>query len=61
MDLQTFKEEMESYLPIDFYDEENNKYKQYLFSALDENYQNGKYQFCMLAVNMLFMSYLSRW
>ena len=58
MDFDTFREEMESYLPIDFYDEENNRYKNYLLEALEENYQNEKYQFCILAINMLFMSYL---
>ena len=55
MDLETFKEEIESYLPIDFYDEDNNNYKEYLLSALEENYCHGKYQFCIIAANILFM------
>lgn len=56
MDFDTFREEIESYLPIDFYDEENNKYKEYLLEALEQNWKNEKYQFCILAANILFMS-----
>lgn len=58
MDFYTFKQEIEDYLPIDFYNEENNTYKRYLFDALTENWENAKYQFCLLATNMLFMSFL---
>lgn len=58
MDFDTFREEIESYLPIDFYDEENNKYRDYLLEALEQNWKNEKYQFCILATNMLFMSFL---
>lgn len=58
MDFETFRQEIEDYLPIDFYDEENNTYKTYLLDALTENWENNKYQFCILATNMLFMSYL---
>lgn len=58
MDFYTFKQEIEDYLPIDFYNEENNTYKIYLLDALTENWENEKYQFCILATNMLFMSYL---
>lgn len=58
MDFETFKQEIEDYLPIDFYNEENNTYKTYLLDALTENWGNRKYQFCILATNMLFMSYL---
>lgn len=58
MDFNTFKEEITAYLPIDFYDGENNKYRDYLLEALEQNWDNGKYQFCILATNMLFMSFL---
>ncbi len=58
MDFDTFRQEIEAYLPIDFYNEENNTYKRYLLDALTENWENEKYQFCLLATNMLFMSYL---
>ena len=58
MDFDTFREEIEFYLPIDFYDEENNKYRDYLLEALEQNWENEKYQFCILATNMLFMSFL---
>lgn len=58
MDFETFRQEIEDYLPIDFYNEENNTYKTYLLDALTENWENRKYQFCILAANMLFMSYL---
>ena len=58
MNFDTFRQEIEAYLPIDFYDEENNTYKRYLLDALTENWENEKYQFCLLATNMLFMSYL---
>ena len=58
MDFSTFKEEITAYLPIDFYDEENNKYRDYLLEALEQNWNNAKYQFCILATNMLFMSFL---
>ena len=55
MDFYTFKQEIEDYLPIDFYNEENNTYKRYLFDALTENWENEKYQFCIVAANILFM------
>ena len=58
MDFETFRQEIEDYLPIDFYNEENNTYKSYLLDALTENWENAKYQFCILATNMLFMSFL---
>lgn len=58
MNFDTFRQEIEAYLPIDFYNEENNTYKRYLLDALTENWENEKYQFCLLATNMLFMSYL---
>lgn len=58
MEFFTFKEEIIAYLPIDFYDEENNKYRDYLLEALEQNWENEKYQFCILATNMLFMSFL---
>ena len=58
MDFETFRQEIEDYLPIDFYNEENNTYKAYLLDALTENWENEKYQFCILATNMLFMSFL---
>ena len=56
MEFETFREEIESYLPIDFFDDDNNKYKNYLLEALEQNWKNEKYQFCILAANILFMS-----
>ena len=58
MDVHTFCNEMVSYLPLDFDDENNNAYKKYLLDALIENWEKQKYQFCILASNMLFMSCL---
>lgn len=55
MNFDTFRQEIEAYLPIDFYDEENNTYKRYLLDALTENWENEKYQFCIVAANILFM------
>lgn len=55
MNFDTFRQEIEAYLPIDFYNEENNTYKRYLLDALTENWANGKYQFCIVAANILFM------
>lgn len=55
MDFETFRQEIEEYLPIDFYNEENNTYKAYLLDALTENWENEKYQFCIVAANILFM------
>lgn len=58
MDVHTFYDEIVSYLPLDFDDENNNAYKKYLLEALIENWEKQKYQFCILASNMLFMSCL---
>ena len=55
MAFDAFRQEIEAYLPIDFYNEENNTYKRYLLDALTENWANGKYQFCIVAANILFM------
>lgn len=58
MDVHTFCDEIASFLPLDFDDENNNAYKRYLLEALIENWDKQKYQFCILASNMLFMSCL---
>lgn len=58
MDVHTFCDEIASYLPLDFDDENNNAYKTYLLETLIENWEKQKYQFCILASNMLFMSCL---
>lgn len=55
MNFDTFRQAIEAYLPIDFYNEENNTYKRYLLDALTENWENEKYQFCIVAANILFM------
>ena len=58
MDVHTFCDEIASYLPLYFDDENNNAYKTYLLETLIENWEKQKYQFCILASNMLFMSCL---
>lgn len=58
MDFYTFKDKIESYLPIDFYNEENNAYKKYLIEALSENWNNSKFQICIIVANILFMCYV---
>ena len=55
MDCDTFRQKIEDYLPIDFYNEENNTYRVYLLEALSENWEREKYQFCIVAANILFM------
>ena len=42
MDVHTFCNEMVSYLPLDFDDENNNAYKKYLLDALIENWEKQK-------------------
>lgn len=46
------------YLPIDFNDEENNEYRQYLIDTFLDNCKNEKYQFALMAYHMMFMSFL---
>lgn len=46
------------YLPIDYADEENTRYRQYLIDTFIENCSNEKYQFALMAFHMMFMSFL---
>lgn len=46
------------YLPINFGDDENNQYRQYLMDTFIENCVNEKYQFALMAYHMMFMSFL---
>ncbi|MFK7693065.1 hypothetical protein [Paenibacillus sp. HJGM_3] len=56
--LDEFVHKLNHYLPVDFNDEENNEYRQYLIDTYLENCTNEKYQFALLAFHMLFMSFL---
>lgn len=46
------------YLPVDYANEENTKYRQYLIDTFIENCNNDKYQFALMAFHMMFMSFL---
>lgn len=46
------------YLPIDYGDEDNTRYRQYLIDTYIENCSNEKYQFALMAFHMMFMSFL---
>lgn len=51
------------YLPKSFRNSSDADYIEFLWEAFESNYQNGKYQFAMLACHMLYMSfvYFSVW
>lgn len=51
------------YLPHSFKNKNDGEYIAFLWDAFESNYQNGKYQFAMLAYHMLYMSfvYFSIW
>src|SRR5436305_1875231 len=51
------------YLPNSFNNPSEGEYVRFLWEAFECNYQNGKYQFAMLACHMLYMSfvYFSIW
>jgi len=49
---------LNNYLPIDFANEENNEYRQYLIETYIENCEKYKYQFALMAFHMMFMSFL---
>lgn len=49
---------LNNYLPIDFANDENSEYRQYLIETYIENCQKGKYQFALMAFHMMFMSFL---
>lgn len=51
------------YLPNSFKNPNDGEYIAFLWDAFESNYQNGKYQFAMLACHMLYMSfvYFSVW
>ena len=51
------------YMPTSFKNTAEQQYITFLWEAFESNYQNGKYQFAMLAFHMLYMSfvYFSVW
>ena len=51
------------YLPASFKNEKDGDYIAYLRDSFEQNYQNGKFQFAILACHMLYMSfvYFSVW
>lgn len=51
------------YLPASYKSTQDQDYIAYLRDSFDQNYQNGKYQFALLACHMLYMSfvYFSVW
>lgn len=51
------------YFPNSFKNRNDGEYIAFLWDAFESNYQNGKYQFAMLACHMLYMSfvYFSVW
>lgn len=56
--MNEYIDKLNIYLPIDFANEENNAYRQYLLDSFHENCEKGKYQFAIMAFHMLFMSFL---
>lgn len=56
--IEEYVHKLRYYLPVDFGDEENNEYLEYLVQACCENYINGKYQFSLMAFHMMFMAVL---
>lgn len=60
--MEEFYQLME-YLPAAFKNEKDGEYIAYLRDSFEQNYQNGKYQFAVLACHMLYMSfvYFSVW
>ncbi len=56
--MNEYIDKLNMYLPIDFADEENNAYRQYLIESFHENCEKGKHQFALMAFHMLFMSFL---
>ena len=51
------------YLPASYKSTQDGEYIAYLSDSFEQNYQNGKYQFALLACHMLYMSfvYFSVW
>ncbi len=56
--MNDYIDKLNMYLPIDFANEENNAYRQYLMDSFHENCDRGKHQFALMAFHMLFMSFL---
>lgn len=56
--MNDYIDKLNMYLPIDFANEENNTYRQYLMDSFHENCEKGKHQFALMAFHMLFMSFL---
>jgi hypothetical protein len=55
--------ELSNYLPLSFKTRSEQDYIQFLWEAFESNYENGKYQFALLAYHMLTMSsvYFNIW
>ncbi len=56
--MNEYIDKLNMYLPIDFANDENNAYRQYLIDSFHENCDKGKHQFAIMAFHMLFMSFL---
>lgn len=56
--MDEYIEKLNIFLPIDFGDNENNEYRQYLIETFKENCEKEKYQFALMAFHMMFMSFL---
>lgn len=55
--MEEFYQLME-YFPASFKNEKDGEYIAYLRDSFEQNYQNGKYQFAILACHMLYMSFI---
>jgi len=56
--MNKYIDKLNMYLPIDFANDENNAYRQYLIDSFHENCNKCKHQFAIMAFHMLFMSFL---
>jgi len=50
--------EIHDYLPITYPTSSEGDYIRFIWEAFEGNYQSGKYQFALLALHMLYMSYV---
>lgn len=61
--METHVEQIRTYLPVKFQEEEINEFLEYLISAYVQNLEVEKYQFSFTAFHMLYMSFIykSHW
>lgn len=50
--------EIHDYLPLAYPSASDGEYIRFMWEAFESNYSSGKYQFAMLALHMLYMSYV---